>query len=373
MKFETRAIHSGQNIDPSTGAVTAPIHLSTTFERAADGSYPHDLVYSRDDNPNRAMLEHCVRDLEGGAAAVAFASGSVASMALFQALRPGERIVASEDLYFGIRTQLIEFFAPWGLETSFVDMSDLDAVAQAIAPNTRLLLLESPSNPLIKIADIAKIAALAHQSGALLAVDNTMATPVLQRPFDLGADLIVHSTTKYLSGHADVIGGMVISKEESDYFERIRRIQKIGGAVPSPFDCWLTLRGIHSMPYRVKAQAEHALTIAQFLDDHPAVERVLYPGLPAHPGHEIAARQMSAYGGVLSVQIKGGEAEAMAVAANTKLFIRATSFGGTHSTLEHRASIEENSTTPENLLRVSIGLEHVDDLIADFEQALSSI
>ncbi len=370
MKLETQAVHGGQGSDPGTGAVMAPIQLSTTYERAADGSFPQGYSYGRSGNPNREALESRLRDLEGGADAAVFASGSVATMALFQALRPGDQVIASEDLYFGIRVQLSEFFAPWGLESQFVDTSDLSALTQAIQDNTRLVLLESPSNPLLKIADIEQIVTLARDVGAYVAVDNTMATPVQQRPFTLGSDFVIHSTTKSLSGHGDVIGGVVIAREASDYFQRIRRIQTIGGAVPSPFDCWLTLRGIQTLPYRVHAQAASALKIAEFLEDHPAVDRVLYPGLASHPGHDIAMRQMSSYGGVLSVQVRGGRDEAMETAARVQLFTRATSFGGTHSNLEHRASIEENSSTPENLLRVSIGLEHVDDLIADLDQAL---
>jgi cystathionine gamma-synthase len=370
MNIETQAVHAGQQIDPSTGALTPPIQLSTTFERAEDGSYPGGYVYARSQNPNREALEASLAVLEGGTTAAAFASGSVATMTLLQALRPGDHLIAPLDLYYGIRVQLTEIFAPWGLETSFVEMTDTTAVQQAIRPHTRLILAETPSNPLIRISDIGALAQLAHQAGALLAVDNTMATPVLQRPLGLGADLVIQSTTKFLSGHADVTGGAVIASELSDYFKRIQRIQTVGGATPSPFDCWLTLRGIQSLPYRVQAQSDHALQIARYLANHPAIERVLYPGLPSHPGHEIARQQMTGYGGVMSVQVKGTRAEAMGVAARVKLFTRATSFGGTHSTLEHRASVEENSTTPENLLRISIGLEHVDDLIADLAQAL---
>ncbi len=371
MKIETQAIHAGHHIDPASGAVAQPIYLSTTFERAPDGSYPLEYVYGRYGNPNRTALETALCELEGGVQAAAFGSGSVATMSLLQALQAGDHVVSSSDLYFGIRVIMTDIFGPWGLDVTFVDTSDPTAVAQAIQPNTRLVILESPTNPLIRVTDIQKIAAVTHAGDAYLAVDNTMATPVLQQPLALGADFVIHATTKYLAGHSDALGGIVVAREESELFERLRMIQKIGGAVPSPFESWLTLRGIQTLPYRVRAHADNALKVAQFLADHPQVESVLYPGLPSHPGHEIAQRQMQAFGGMLSVQVKGGQEEAMGVAAKVKLFTRATSFGGTHSLIEHRASIETTGTTPENLLRLSVGLENADDLIADLAQALS--
>lgn len=370
MKPETQAIHAGHHIDPASGAVTQPIYLSTTFERAPDGTYPLDYVYGRYGNPNRTALETSLTELEGGVAAAAFGSGSVATMSLLQALQAGDHVISSNDLYFGIRVIMTDILGPWGLDTSFVDTSDPAAVESAIKPATRLIILESPSNPLIRVTDIARIAEVAHAGGAYLAVDNTIATPVLQQPLMLGADFVIHATTKYLGGHSDATGGMVVAREETALFERLRQIQMIGGAVPSPFESWLTLRGIQTLPYRVRAHAENALKVAQFLDDQPQVEQVLYPGLPTHPGHEVAKRQMKAFGGMMSVQIKGGREEAMAVAANVNVFTRATSFGGTHSLIEHRASIETTGTTPENLLRLSIGLEHPDDLIGDLAQAL---
>ena len=372
MNIETKAIHAGHHIDPATGAVTPPIHLSTTFERQADGAYPHGYVYTRSENPNRNALEQCLASLEGGVEAAAFGSGLAATAAILQALAPGDHVVAPNDVYFGVRLLLQDVFVPWGLQATFVDMTDLIAVQNAMRPNTRLVMIETPSNPLLKITDIRGVAEVAHAANAYLACDNTIATPILQRPLDLGADMVVHATTKYLGGHSDVLGGVVITKADNELWPKIRQIQKIGGAVPSPFDCWLILRGLQTLPYRVRAQAEHALKIAQFLNSHPAIAQVHYSGLDTHPGYRVATEQMSGFGGLLSVQVKGGQVEAMAVAAKVKIFTRATSFGGAHSLIEHRASVEAPGTpTPPNLLRLSIGLENVDDLIEDLTQALA--
>ncbi|ARU63819.1 cystathionine gamma-synthase [Tumebacillus avium] len=371
MKFETRAVHAGRTADPATGAVAQPIYLSTTFEREADGSFPAGYVYSRSANPNRAALETCMSSLEEGASAIAFASGSAATMSVFQALSPGAHVIAPEDVYYGTKLQLQDIFARWGLQASFIDMSDLEALKAACRPNTELVWIETPSNPLLKITDISAVAAIAHEAGARVVVDNTWATPLLQSPFELGADLIMHSSTKYLGGHSDVLGGVLVAKVEDDFTRSIRALQGAGGAVPSPFDCWLVLRGIQTLPWRMRAHSDNAGRVAQFLQEHPRVERVFYPGLPEHPGHEIAAGQMKGFGGMLSVQITGGADAAMSVAARVQIFTRATSLGGTESLLEHRASIEgPASKTPPNLLRVSVGLEHADDLIADLEQAL---
>jgi cystathionine gamma-synthase len=373
MRIETVAVHAGAQVDPSTGAVAPAIHPSTTFEREPDGSFPHGHIYSRSSAPNRAALEACLTALEGGAGAVAFASASAATSAIFQALAPGDHVVAPTDAYYGTGKLLREVFAGWGLVTTFVDMTDLSAVEAAIRPGTRLLWAETPSNPLWKVSDLARLGTLARASGARFVVDNTTATPVLQSPFTHGADLVVHATTKYLGGHSDVLGGAVVARERGPLLDRLRLLQTSGGAVPSPFDCWLVLRGIRTLPYRVRAQSEHALAVATFLADHPRVERVHYPGLPSHPAHEVARRQMAMFGGMLSVQVKGGADAAMAVAAKLRVFTRATSFGGTESLVEHRASIEGPGTsTPANLLRVSIGLEHPDDLIEDLAQALGA-
>ena len=371
MKIETVAVHAGMAVDPTTGAVAPAIHPSTTFEREPDGSFPHGHIYSRSSAPNRAALEACLSALEGGAAGVAFSSASAATSAIFQSLAPGDHVVAPTDAYYGTAKLLREVFAGWGLDTTFVDMTDLAAVERAVRPSTKLLWAETPSNPLWKVSDLGRLGAIARAAGARFVVDNTTATPVLQSPFKHGADLVVHATTKYLGGHSDVLGGAVVARERGPLLDRLRLLQTTGGAVPSPFDCWLVLRGIRTLPYRVRAQSEHALTVAKFLAAHPRVEIVHYPGLPSHPGHEVARRQMAMFGGMLSVQIKGGADAAMAVAAKVRVFTRATSFGGTESLVEHRASIEGPGTsTPVNLLRVSIGLENADDLIADWEAAL---
>ncbi|MBD2100556.1 PLP-dependent aspartate aminotransferase family protein [Leptolyngbya sp. FACHB-261] len=373
MRIETLAVHAGHQIDPATGAVASPIYLSTTFEREADGSYPHGYNYTRSDNPNRQALEDCLSALEGGSAAAAFASGSAATMSIFQSLAPGDHVLAPNDAYYGTAHLLKNTFARWGLQITFVDMSDLQAVQQAVQANTKLLWLETPSNPLLKISDIARLAELAHQVGALCACDNTWA-PIAQRPFDLGADLIVHSTTKYLGGHSDVLGGVVVTRQDNEFFQRIRQVQQTGGAVPSPFDCWLVLRGVRTLPLRLRAHTENALKLATFLSQHPIVAAVHYPGLQSHPGYEVASQQMSLFGGMLSFQVQGGREPAFAVAARVKLFTRATSLGAVESLLEHRASIEgPTSQTPQNLLRVSVGLEHADDLIEDLAQALAPL
>ena len=311
--------------------------------------------------------------LEGGVDCAAFSSGLAATMSVFQALKPGDHIIAPDDAYHGVSRLLREIMGPWGLKYTVVDMTDVAAVQAALQPETRLIWIETPSNPRLKITDIAAIARVAHAAGARCAVDNTWATPIQQRPLDLGADLVLHATTKYLGGHSDLLGGAVVTREQDAMFERIRFLQANGGAVPSPFDCWLLLRGIQTLAYRVRAHAEHALKIAEYLGNHPQIERVHYPGLQTHPGHDVAARQMQGFGGMLSIEVRGGEAAAMAMAARLRIFTRATSLGGIESLIEHRASVEgPESKTPPGLLRVSVGLEHPDDLIGDLEQALSA-
>lgn len=371
MRFETRAVHAGGGVDPATGAVAPAIHPATTFERDPDGSYPRGHLYSRNSNPNREALERCVADLEGGAAAAAFASGTAGTMAVFQSLAPGDHVIAPEDAYHGTTRLLRDLLAPWGLRTAFVDMTDLGAVERAVGPGTKLIWMETPSNPMLRVTDMAGVVAIARRAGALTVCDNALATPVLQRPLELGVDLVMHATTKYLAGHGDVMGGLIVAKTREGFFERVRRIQVNGGAVPAPFDCWLVLRSIRTLAYRVRAHAEHALRVATFLRAHRRVAAVHYPGLPDHPGHAVAARQMTAFGGVLSFQVEGDRGAAMTVAAKVRLFTRATSYGSVESLIEHRASIEGPGTrTPENLLRLSIGLEHPDDLIEDLAQAL---
>lgn len=371
MRFETLAVHAAADPDPTTGAVASPIHLSTTFERAPDGSFPSGLAYIRDGNPNRRALEQALLLIEGGASAIAFASGMAATQAVFQSLAPGDHVIAPLDAYFGTAKLLREHFMPWGLRVSFVDMTDLAAVEAAFDPSTRLVWTETPSNPTISVTDLGAVAALAHGAGALVACDNTWATPFLQRPLALGYDLVVHSTTKYLSGHSDAMGGAVITRESGALAERLRSLQVNGGAVPSPFDSWLVLRGIRTLPLRMRAHCANAAAVAGFLAKHPRVTRVHYPGLATDPGHAIASKQMDAPGGMLSFVVPGGRAEAFALVARLRLFTRATSLGGPESLIEHRASVEgPASRAPEGLLRVSIGLEHPDDLVADLAQAL---
>ena len=308
--------------------------------------------------------------LEGGEEAAAFGSGLAAGSAVLQALAPGDHVIAPADVYHGMTKLLRDVFVRWGLEVSFVDMTNLDEIKKAVRPRTKLIWVETPSNPRLKITDIARVAEVAHAAGAICACDNTWA-PIVQRPLDLGADLVVHATTKYLGGHSDVTGGVVIAKTKTEYFERVREIQATCGAVPSPFDCWLILRGMRSLPWRMRAHSENAAKVAAWLAAHPRVETVHYPGLASHPGHEIAARQMSAFSGMLSFEVRGGREAALGVAARTEIFIRATSLGGVESLIEHRASIKgEDPRTPQGLLRLSVGLEHPDDLIEDLAQAL---
>ena len=370
MKIETIAVHAGHEVDSATGAVAAPIYLSTTFERDIEGTYSRGFMYSRNDNPNRKALERGVSVLEGGEAAAAFASGMGATTSILQALSPGDHVLAHLDAYYGTSRLIREIFVRWKLAVDFVDMSNVAAVRKALRPNTKLAWAETPSNPLLKVVDLTALAEITHDAGAIIACDNTWA-PILQRPLDLGVDLVLHSTTKYFGGHCDVLGGIVVAKNDNEFFQRIRSIQYEGGAVPSPFDCWLILRGMRTLPWRMRAHSENAIKVAEFREQHPKVARVYYPGLRSHPGHEIAARQMSMFGGMLSFEVKNGRDAAMAVAAKTKIFIRATSLGGVESLIEHRASIEGPGTTsPEGLLRVSIGLENADDLIEDLDQAM---
>jgi cystathionine gamma-synthase len=373
MRIETRAIHAGRHIDSATGAVSQPICLSTTFERSPEGEYPRGFSYSRVDNPNRQALERCLADLEGGAEALMFASGLAVATAVVQALQPGDHILAPDDVYWGLRKVIGGVFGNWNLDASYVDMSDLRAVRAAMRPGTRLIWTETPSNPLMKITDLAGIAAIAHEAGPHVTTlcDGTFATPVLQRPLEHGIHLVAHSTTKYLNGHGDAMGGVLIRGGDNPLFDRARLSQTYGGAVPSPFDCWLTLRGLETLPCRMRVHAENAALVADFLKGRADVETVHYPGLPDHPGHATAARQMAAGGGMLSFQVRGGREAALRVAARCELFTRATSLGGTHSLIEHRASVEgPQSKTPQNLLRLSVGLEHSADLIADLRQAL---
>lgn len=374
MRFETKAIHAGRSVDPSTSAVTMPIHLSSTYERAGDGSYPNEFIYSRIDNPNRRALEECLTSLENGTDTVTFGSGMAAISSLIEALPADKprRMVMPDDMYHGIRSLLADTDIGTHFDVAFVDMTDLAQVEEAIkqAP-TGLVWMETPSNPQLKVTDIQAVVQLANTAGAYTVVDNTWATPVLQNPLSLGVDFSLHSVTKYIGGHSDLLLGSVTAKSDSPMLARLKASQQAKGAVPSPFECWLALRGVQTLPQRMATHCSNASAIADFLKQHPNVEAVHYPGLSKHPGHEIAAKQMSSFGGMLSFQVKGGQEAAMEVAAKVKLFIRATSLGGTHSLIEHRASIEGvHAVAPVNLLRVSVGLEHVEDLKEDLLQAL---
>jgi cystathionine gamma-synthase len=374
MRIETLAVHAGREVEAGTRDVTPAIHLSTTFQKAEDGSLPGGYLYARSNNPTRERLEKALTALERGSAALAFSSGSAATMALFQSLSPGDHIIAPVDVFYGTALLLNSHMKTWGVRTTFVDMRDPGAVERAATLQTRLIWTETPSNPLLNICDLRAIAAVATRCEALLVCDNTCATPLLQQPLALGADVAMHSVTKYLSGHSDVLGGALVFKHANAQFEKVRNIQREVGAVPSPFECWLTLRGLQTFPYRMRTHTENAKRVAEFLSRRPEVETVHYPGLPTHSGHALAASQMSGFGGMLSIQVKGGEANAFKVAGSVKVFTHATSLGGSHSLIEHRASVEGPSTsTPRNLLRLSVGLEHPDDLIEDLEQALNKL
>jgi cystathionine gamma-synthase len=372
MRLETLCVHAGSAPDPITGAITLPISLATTFERDADGEFRRGFIYARDRNPTRQALERAMAAVEGGAAALAFASGQAATAAVFQALKPGDHVVLPDSIYYGTPKLVNELFVPWGLEATSVAMNDLSAVRAAVRDRTRLIWVESPSNPLLTISDIEAVVAIARQAGAMVVVDNTWATPVGQRPLELGADIAMHASTKYLGGHSDVMGGLLVAREDNEFFARIKTVQHTAGGIAAPFDSWLVHRGLKTLVWRVRAQTQNAIAVTKFLAAHPAVQVVHYPGLASHPGHDVAARQMRLFGGMASFQVNGGRAEAMAVAGKCQLFTRATSLGGTESLIEHRASVEGPTTrAPESLLRLSIGLENADDLIEDLERALS--
>ena len=371
MRIETLLVHAGHAPDPSTGAVSPPLVLSTNFARQPDNSLPHGFLYARSENPTRAGLERALAALEGGATAFAFASGMAATTAVFQSLQAGDHVIAPHDAYYGTARALREVFGRWGLESTFVRMTDPAAVERALTPRTRLVWVETPSNPTLAVTDVAAICRVARGAGALVVCDNTWATPLLQRPLELGADVVMHATTKYLAGHGDVTGGALVLKEDGDLAAGLRVVQTVGGAVPSPFDCWLVHRGIRTLAYRMRGHCDNAERVAAFLERHPAVEAVHYPGLESDPGHGVAARQMRRYGGMVSVVVRGGAAAALAVVSRVRLFTRATSLGGPESLIEHRVSSEgPGSTTPPGLLRLSVGLEHPDDLIEDLDQAL---
>ena len=378
--FNTRSIHAGQTSDPTTGAVVPPIYLSSTFEQDVPGTPLNGFEYSRCDNPTRTALQHNLASLEGGLLAYSFASGMAAEDAFFRSvLKPGDHIVLGNDAYGGSYRAIAQVYGPLGIGHSTIDFADLAKVEELIASTKpKVVRIETPTNPLMSIVDIEAVAAISHRHGALVLVDNTFATPALQRPFELGADVVLHSTTKYLGGHSDVVGGAIVLKD-ADLAEKVAQIQNWMGAISSPFDAYLTMRGIKTLGIRMERHSENALALAQRFEGHAAVERILYPGLPSHPGHEIAARQMSAFGGMMSIQLAGGEAAATTLLTRTKLFTLAPSLGGVESLIEHPGLMTHHSVegtaleVPANLVRISVGIEDIDDLIEDLAQALDSL
>jgi cystathionine gamma-synthase len=373
---QTLAAQGLGETDPATGALAPAISLSTNYELQPDGSYPQGRAYTRADNPTSEHAERLLAALEGEDCACAlFGSGMAAVTAVFQALLPGDHVLVSRVLYWGVRKWLAEFALTWGLDVEFADTADLGAVAAAIRPGrTRLLWVETPANPMWEITDLAAVCELAHAAGVRVAVDNTVATPVLTRPFEHGADLVVHSATKYLNGHGDVLAGAVLAARRDPLWERIRSWRRNAGAMPGPFEAWLLQRGMRTLFLRVHRASETALAIATRFADHPALAAVLYPGLPGHPGHQVAARQMDGgFGGMLSIRLAGGAAQAHAVLREVRVFKRATSLGGVESLIEHRRTSEgPSSPVPDDLLRLSIGIEAPGDLIADLEAALDA-
>ncbi|MEO7252163.1 MAG: aminotransferase class I/II-fold pyridoxal phosphate-dependent enzyme [Arenimonas sp.] len=372
MHIETLAVHAGGEPDAQTGAVAPPIHLATTFQHGPAGERVSGYEYLREGNPTQDRLESMLAALEGGEAALAMASGMAAMTVLLEALPADAQVLIPDDCYTGLRVLCAEFLPHRNIRSIAVEMSDLVAVAAAVTAQTRMIWAETPSNPQMKIADIAGLARVAKAAGALLACDNTFATPVLQRPLALGADVVMHSTTKYFGGHSDALGGALVFQRRDALFAAVAHRRHVTGAVISPFNAWLTLRGARSLPARMAWHCRSARTIAQFLAGHAAVEAVHYPGLAAHPGHAVAATQMSDFGGMLSFRVLGGREAALRVAGKLRLIINATSLGGCESLIEHRASVEgPNPVSPPNLLRFSVGLENTDDLIADLQQALA--
>ena len=370
MRLETIAVHSGAEIDSETGALAPPLHLSTTFEHGPAAEAIHEFLYIREKNPTQSRLEAALRDLEGGTAALVYSSGMAAAAAFLQTLAPGSHVIFSDDIYIDVGNLVRDFLPLWRIEGTTVDLCDSQALRTAIRPNTRLVWIETPSNPLMKVLDINAIAEIAYQAGAQLVVDNTFASPVLQRPLVLGADVVLHSTTKYCGGHSDVQGGCLVVKSR-ELLDKLFYVRDILGAVASPFNSWLILRGLRSLPCRMERHSANAAAVAAALSLSSRVEAVYYPGLPSHPGHEVARKQMKYFGGMLSFLVHGTREDALRVASRVKLFVNATSLGGVESLIEHRGSSEgKASNAPQNLLRLSIGLEHPDDLIEDLLQAL---
>ena len=378
MKFSTRAIHAGQEPDPSTGAVMTPIFQTATYAQSGLGEHK-GFEYSRTQNPTRSALEACIASLEEGQYGLAFASGMAAESAILSLLSAGDHLVACDDLYGGSYRIFERVMRRYEVETSYVPAGNAAAYERAIRPNTKMIWLETPTNPLLNVTDIAAVADIAHRHHLLLVVDNTFASPYFQQPLKLGADIVVHSTTKYINGHSDVIGGALVTGNEEVY-QAIKFYQNAAGAVPAPFDAWLTLRGIKTLAVRMRQHEENALAVARFLSEHPRVEKVYYPGLPAHPGYELAKRQMSGFGGMVSFQFKGNYDDVDTVVRRFKVFTLAESLGGVESLVCHPASMTHGSIPREireargltdTLLRLSIGIEDSEDLLADLEQALA--
>jgi cystathionine gamma-synthase len=376
MRFETLAVHAGGEADRETGAVAPPIHLSTNFLHGPESEPLHGRLYQREGNPTQDRLEAALAAIEGGgpgSVALAFASGMAAAAALLQSLPAGARVLFHRDIYSGVRKLALDFLPRWGMQAQFADLADPGATEAALASGVTLVWAETPTNPQLEILDLAALARVAHAAGATLLVDGTFATPALQQPLALGADVVLHSTTKYLGGHGDVLGGALVFARPDGLAETVSQIRRRLGGTASPFSSWLVLRGLRSLACRMERHSTTALALARTLAGHPALVSVLYPGLATHPGHETAGRQMSAYGGMMALRVAGGRAGAVAVAARLRLFANATSLGGAESLVEHRASSDgPGTTTPDDLLRLSIGLEHPEDLLEDLLQALEA-
>lgn len=380
MEFSTRAIHVGQEADPTTGATIVPIYQTSTYTQEAIGQHK-GYEYSRTHNPTRTALESCLASLENGKYGLAYASGCAATTNVMSLLKAGDHVVASDDLYGGTYRLFQKVLTNFGLEFTFVDMTNKDAVLEAIKPNTKMMWIETPTNPLLKLCDIAMIAEIAKSKNVLLAVDNTFMSPYFQKPLDLGADLVVHSTTKYIGGHSDVVGGAVITSND-ELLAKLRFNQNSMGAIPGPFDCWLTLRGLKTLSLRMREHNKNAMAIANFLVNHPKIEKVNYPGLESHPQHELAKKQMSGFGGMISFEVKGGLDAGKIIATSTKLFSLAESLGGVESLIGHPATMTHAAIPREEriknglndgLIRISVGIEDEKDLIEDLEQALAKV
>ena len=373
MEFETKAIHVGQDPEPAYGAVSVPIYQTSTYAQEAVGKH-RGYDYARTGNPTRTALQQALAALEDGSGALCFASGMAAEANLFYLLKPGDHVVLGDDVYGGTYRLVSRVLTDWGLSFDTVDLADLDALRKAIRDETRIVWCETPTNPLLKVVDIAAVSEIAHQAGAWSVVDNTFASPYLQRPLSLGADVVVHSTTKYLGGHSDVVGGAVVANDD-DLLERLAFVQNAAGAVPGPFDCFLTLRGLKTLAVRMEAHCRNAERVVEFLAEHPKVRRLYYPGLPTHPGHQIAARQMRGFGGMISFETET-PAHAEEVCRRTRLFFLAESLGGVESLIEHPGRMTHMSVAgsplevPPTLVRLSVGIEHPDDLVEDLRQAL---